>query len=143
VRRPSRRLCGVEADARVISPDVVYCGKSGYGKVACLINDALAACTCLLTYEAAASVALKYGLKLADILLVVNKSTGWSSASERIQPTLSKGTATANNPPRLMVKDLEADKMHGHQVWSTDADRKCGMQPVREGGTHVGCGCGY
>ena len=91
---PLDAFAGLRSMLESISPDVVYCGKSGYGKVTGLVNDALAACTCLLTYETAASVAVKYEQKLVDIALVVNKSTGWSGASVRIQPTLSKGTAT-------------------------------------------------
>jgi 3-hydroxyisobutyrate dehydrogenase len=89
-----------------ISPNVVYCGKLGNGHIAKLINNAVATCNCLLTYEAA-SIAVKYGLKLADVSKVINKSTGWSGASERILPSLSEGTATAGFQLELMVKDLK------------------------------------
>lgn len=89
-----------------ISPNVVYCGTLGNGHIAKLVNNAIATCNCLLTYEAA-SLAVKYGLKLTDVSTVINKSTGWSAASERILPSLSEGTATAGFQLGLMVKDLK------------------------------------
>jgi 3-hydroxyisobutyrate dehydrogenase len=89
-----------------ISPNVIYCGALGNGHIAKLVNNAVATCNCLLTYEAA-SLAVKYGLKLADVSTVINKSTGWSAASERILPSLSEGTATAGFQLGLMVKDLK------------------------------------
>lgn len=89
-----------------ISPNVVYCGALGNGHIAKLVNNAVATCNCLLTYEAA-SLAVKYGLKLADVSTVINKSTGWSAASERILPSLSEGKATAGFQLGLMVKDLK------------------------------------
>ncbi|MFL9951546.1 NAD(P)-dependent oxidoreductase [Paraburkholderia agricolaris] len=89
-----------------ISPNVVYCGTLGNGHIAKLVNNAVATCNCLLTYEAA-SIAVKYGLKLADLSKVINQSTGWSAASERILPSLSEGKATAGFQLGLMVKDLK------------------------------------
>lgn len=106
-------MCGGSTDAfgkvrpilESISPNIVYCGKSGNGHIAKLINNSVSTCACLLTYEAAA-IAVKYGLKLADVSAVINKSTGWSGASERILPTLSEAKATADFQLQLMVKDL-------------------------------------
>jgi 3-hydroxyisobutyrate dehydrogenase len=89
-----------------ISPNFVYCGETGNGHVAKLINNAVASCNRLLTYEAA-SIAVKYGLKLANVATVINSSTGWNGASERILPTLSEGKATADFQLQLMVKDLK------------------------------------
>jgi 3-hydroxyisobutyrate dehydrogenase len=89
-----------------ISPNTVYCGETGNGHVAKLIQNAVASCNRLLTYEAA-SIAVKYGLKLADVSAVINQSTGWSGATERILPTLSEGKATADFQLQLMVKDLK------------------------------------
>ncbi|QDL38591.1 NAD(P)-dependent oxidoreductase [Rhodoferax sediminis] len=88
-----------------ISPNVVYCGQTGNGHVAKLIQNTVASCNRLLTYEAAA-LGVKYGLTLADMATVINKSTGWSGASERILPTLSEGKATADFQLALMAKDL-------------------------------------
>jgi 3-hydroxyisobutyrate dehydrogenase len=107
-------ICGGPADAYAkvrpilesISPNTVYCGATGNGHVAKLIQNTVASCNRLLTYEAAA-LGVKYGLKLADIATVINKSTGWSGASERILPTLSEGKATADFQLALMAKDLK------------------------------------
>jgi 3-hydroxyisobutyrate dehydrogenase len=65
----------------------------------------VASCNRLLTYEAAA-VGVKYGLRLADMATVINQSTGWSGASERILPNLSEGKTTSDFQLALMVKDL-------------------------------------
>ena len=106
-------MCGGPSDAfekvrpilESVSPNVVYCGQTGNGHVAKLINNAVASCNRLLTYEAA-SIGVKYGLKLEDMAKVINKSTGWSGASERILPALSAGKPTADFQLQLMVKDL-------------------------------------
>jgi 3-hydroxyisobutyrate dehydrogenase len=106
-------MCGGPADAfekvrpilESVSPNIVYCGQTGNGHVAKLINNAVASCNRLLTYEAA-SIGVKYGLKLEDMAKVINKSTGWSGASERILPALSGGKPTADFQLQLMVKDL-------------------------------------
>jgi 3-hydroxyisobutyrate dehydrogenase len=84
----------------------VYCGATGNGHVAKLIPNAVASCNRLLTYEAA-SIGVKYGLKLADLATVINQSTGWSGATERILPALSEGRATADFQLQLMAKDLK------------------------------------
>ena len=60
----------------------------------------------MLTYEAA-TIAVRYGLKLSDVAAVINKSTGCSAASERILPSLSEGRATAGFQLQLMAKDLK------------------------------------
>lgn len=89
-----------------ISPNLVYCGGTGNGHVAKLIQNAVASCNRLLTYEAA-SIGVKYGLKLSDMDRVINKSTGWSGATERILPALSEGKPTADFQLQLMAKDLK------------------------------------
>jgi 3-hydroxyisobutyrate dehydrogenase len=93
-------ICGGPADAiasapvlESISPNTST-AETGNGHVAKLIQNAVASCNRLLTYEAAA-MAVKYGLKLADVATVINKSTGWSGATERILPTCPK----ARPPP--------------------------------------------
>ncbi|AHG64132.1 NAD(P)-dependent oxidoreductase [Advenella mimigardefordensis] len=88
-----------------ISPNLVYCGQTGNGHSAKLINNAVAACNRLLTYEAA-SLAVRYGLKLSDVADIVNSSTGWNGHSERVLPALSEGRKTADFQLQLMVKDL-------------------------------------
>jgi len=107
-------MCGGPADAYAtvrpvlesISPNIIHCGQTGNGHVAKLINNAVASCNRLLTYEAA-SIAVKSGLKLSDVSAVINKSTGWSGATERILPVLSERKATADFQLALMAKDLK------------------------------------
>ena len=106
-------LCGGAAPAfgRVrpifeqISPNIAYCGGVGNGHVGKLVNNSVAACNRMLTYEAAA-LGVKAGLKLADLDAVINGSTGWNGASERILPVLGRHGQTAQFQLRLMVKDL-------------------------------------
>jgi 3-hydroxyisobutyrate dehydrogenase len=107
-------MCGGPAEAYAavrpllesISPNIIHCGQTGNGHVAKLINNAVASCNRLLTYEAA-SIAVKSGLKLSDVSAVINKSTGWSGATERILPVLSERKATADFQLALMAKDLK------------------------------------
>ena len=107
-------MCGGSADAftkvrpvlEQISPNIVYCGANGNGHATKLVHNALAACNQLLVYEAAA-IAVKYGLRLSDVAMLINKSTGFSGASERILPALSERRATVNFQLQLMVKDLK------------------------------------
>jgi 3-hydroxyisobutyrate dehydrogenase len=89
-----------------VSPNVVYCGETGNGHVAKLVNNAVAACNRLITYEAVA-MGFKYGLSIQDMSKVINSSTGWNGASERILPVLASGGQTANFQLKLMVKDLQ------------------------------------
>jgi len=88
-----------------VSPNIVYCGETGNGHIAKLVNNAVAACNRLITYEAAAA-GVKYGLALEDMSKVINKSSGWNGASERILPVLGSGGRTADFQLQLMVKDL-------------------------------------
>ena len=89
-----------------------FCGFFVAGGDAKLINNAVASCNRLLTYEAA-SIGVKYGLRLEDMARVINKSTGWSGASERILPALSGGKPTADFQLQLMVKDLKLASQMG------------------------------
>ncbi|CAG9192082.1 6-phosphogluconate dehydrogenase [Paraburkholderia sabiae] len=88
-----------------ISPNIVYCGATGNGHVAKLINNAVASCNRLITYETVA-MGFKYGLSIDDMANVINRSSGWNGASERILPVLAAGGQTANFQLQLMVKDL-------------------------------------
>lgn len=107
-------MCGGPADTcaavkpilESVSPNIVYCGPIGSGHEAKLVLNALSTANCLLTYEAA-SIAVKYGLKLSDVSKVINTGGGWSAATERILPTLSEGKATADFQLHLLVKDLK------------------------------------
>jgi 3-hydroxyisobutyrate dehydrogenase len=103
---PPEPFARVRPILEAISPNLVYCGATGNGHVAKLIQNAVASCNRLLTYEAA-SIGVRYGLKLADLSTVINSSTGWSGATERILPALSQGKATADFQLQLMAKDLK------------------------------------
>ncbi len=90
------------ADSVAQSPRRRACGN---GHVAKLVNNAIAACNRLITYEAAA-MGLKYGLSLADMNEIVNKNSGRNGASERILPVLANNGQTTNFQLGLMVKDI-------------------------------------
>lgn len=103
---PAPAFARVRPVLESVSPNLVYFGASGRGHIAKLISNAVSTCNVLLTYEAA-SIAVKCGLRLADVATVINASGGWSAATERILPTLSQGKATADFQMQLMVKDLK------------------------------------
>lgn len=88
-----------------ISPNVVFCGATGNGHVAKLVNAAVASANRLVTYECAA-LGVKYGLRVADMQRVIGQSSGWNSGAERIFPVLGKPGQSANFFLELMVKDL-------------------------------------
>jgi 3-hydroxyisobutyrate dehydrogenase len=103
---PEVALARVRPILEIISPNIVHCGASGNGHAAKLLNNAVAACNRLITYEAAA-LGCKYGLAPADMARVINVSTGWNGASERILPVLGTPARTADFRLSLMVKDLQ------------------------------------
>ncbi|MGN8186493.1 NAD(P)-dependent oxidoreductase [Burkholderia sp. 22088] len=88
-----------------ISPNVVYCGGTGYGHIAKLVKNAIGACNRLIAYEAVA-MGIKNGLRLRDIEKVINSGSGWSATFERIVPVLAAGGRSATLRLELMVKDL-------------------------------------
>lgn len=106
-------MCGGPVDAyskvlpilNAISPNTVYCGETGNGHVGKIVNNAVAATNRMLTYEAVA-MGFKVGLSIADMNTVINASTGWNGASERILPVLGQYGKTADFQLQLMVKDL-------------------------------------
>jgi 3-hydroxyisobutyrate dehydrogenase len=87
-------------------PTVVYFGSSGAGNVAKLIKNTLGACNRLIAYETVA-LGIKAGLTLGDMERVINKSSGWTQAFERVMPVLASGGQTAQLRLELMVKDLD------------------------------------
>ncbi|CAN7480100.1 NAD(P)-dependent oxidoreductase [Variovorax sp. LjRoot84] len=96
----------VRAILQRTGPTVVYFGPSGSGNVAKLIKNTLGACNRLIAYETVA-LGVKIGLKLGDMERVINKSSGWTQAFERIMPALASGGQTAQLRLELMVKDLD------------------------------------
>lgn len=49
-----------------VSPNIVYCGRTGNGHVSKLVNNAVGGVNRMLTYEAAA-LGFKYGLSIEDM----------------------------------------------------------------------------
>jgi len=103
---PAPAFARVKPVFESVSPNLVYFGPAGNGHVAKLVSNAVSTCHVLLVYEGA-SIAVKSGLRLADVAQVINSGGGWSAASERILPALSEGKATADFQMQLMVKDLK------------------------------------
>jgi 3-hydroxyisobutyrate dehydrogenase-like beta-hydroxyacid dehydrogenase len=70
-----------------------------------LVVAAIAACNRLITYECAAMGA-KNGLTVADMATVLNKSSGYNSASARVLPALAANAQTANATVGNCANDL-------------------------------------
>jgi 3-hydroxyisobutyrate dehydrogenase len=103
---PSAAVDRVRPILESVSPNITYCGGTGNGHAAKLLNHAVAAPNRVLTYEAAA-LGFKYGLSLENMSRVINNSTGWSKAAEKILPALASGEQTTNMQLGQMVKDLK------------------------------------
>ncbi|MCC6992406.1 MAG: NAD-binding protein [Acidobacteria bacterium] len=102
---PAAPFATVKPILEQVSPNVVYCGDAGNGHAGKLVNNAVAACNRMFTYEAAA-FGVKAGLTLADMNTAVNGSAAFNGASERVLPVLGAHGQTANFQLQLMVKDL-------------------------------------
>lgn len=89
-----------------LSDSIVYCGETGSGHAAALVSHAVALCNRLITYEGA-SLAVKYGIDLAVLSTVINKSGAWNGASERVLPVLGAGGDTSCRPLAQIAKDLQ------------------------------------
>ena len=88
-----------------ISPNVIHCGDIGNGHVVKLVNNTIAAVNRIGMLEAVA-MGRKYGLSLATMSDVINKSSGRSAATERALPALIAGTSSSNFALALMLKDV-------------------------------------
>lgn len=106
-------LCGGTADAieRVralldaMGAKVIHFGETGNGHAARLLVGAIAACNRMTTYECAA-VGFKNGLSIADMALVLNRSSGANSATERVLPFLGGEQRTTNRPLAEVAREL-------------------------------------
>jgi 3-hydroxyisobutyrate dehydrogenase len=113
IHESSAILCGGEKEAveslqevlKAVCPTVVYCGDVGSGQAARLVVATVAACNRLITYECAAMGAAN-GLTLADMSTVLNKSSGYNSASARVLPALVSGTRVAEVTLGAVSHDL-------------------------------------
>jgi 3-hydroxyisobutyrate dehydrogenase len=106
-------LCGGSGPAYVTAVKLLHAmgskvshfGPTGNGHAAKLVKNALGACNRLITYEAV-SMAVKLGLQLDVLADVINKSSGWTAAFQRIVPAIGCGKATAEIRLKLFSKDL-------------------------------------
>jgi len=78
-----------------ICPTIVQCGDAGDGHATRLVVAAIAACNRLITYECAA-MGVSNGLTIGDMATVLNKSSGYNSASARVLPALASTGHTAD-----------------------------------------------
>lgn len=117
-----------------ISPNLVHCGAIGNGHVAKLINNAVASCNRALVYEVAA-IAVRQGIRLADLAEPINRGPGASSASERILPAVSQGKGSSDFQLQLMVKDL---RLAGSMAVETGAPMTIAgvVRSIFEAGAH-------
>lgn len=72
-----------------------------------LLEHGVSALCHLVTYECTA-VGLRYGLGLADMATVINRSSGWSEASRTILPALVSGQATEDISLRSVIDGLRS-----------------------------------
>lgn len=103
---PIDRVESVRPLLEAICPKVIYCGDTGSGQAARLVVAAVAACNRLVTYECAA-VGVQNGLAIEHMATVLNRSSGYNSASARILPVLATGGRTADVSLGAVVEDLK------------------------------------
>ncbi|MFM0529907.1 NAD(P)-binding domain-containing protein [Paraburkholderia strydomiana] len=95
----------VRSVLEAVCPKVIHCGDAGCGHAMRLVVAAIAACNRLITYECAAMGATN-GLTIADMAEVLNKSSGYNSASARVLPALAANRQTANVTLGSWANDL-------------------------------------
>jgi 3-hydroxyisobutyrate dehydrogenase len=100
---------------REISPNIVYCGGIGNGHAAKLVQNAVAGCNRVITYECAA-VACRCGVTLAELAEPIRQSSGWNGGAERIIPALGTDRQTTDFRMFLAVKDLRLALEIGDEV---------------------------
>lgn len=113
IQEHSAILCGGPQDTvealrgllEEICPQIVYCGDVGSGHAARLVVASIAACNRLITYECAA-MGFKNGLTIEDMATVLNRSSGFNSASARVLPALASGGRTADATLGAVASDL-------------------------------------
>jgi 3-hydroxyisobutyrate dehydrogenase len=98
-------LESVRSILEAVCQKVIHCGDAGSGHAMRLVVAAIAACNRLITYECAAMGA-RNGLTIADMATVLNKSSGYNSASARVLPALAADKQTANVTLGSWANDL-------------------------------------
>jgi len=99
-------LARVQPVLEAMGPKVIAFGESGNGHAARVLVGAVAATIRLLTYECAA-MAFKNGLSIEDMALVLNRSSGVNSASERVLPHLAKRERTSDAKLAELAGELQ------------------------------------
>lgn len=98
-------LHSVRGILEAVCPTIIHCGDAGSGHAMRLVVAAIAACNRLITYECAAMGA-KNGLTISDMATVLNKSSGYNSASARVLPALAANKPTADVTLGSWANDL-------------------------------------
>nr|WP_240159333.1 NAD-binding protein [Burkholderia sp. Ax-1724] len=88
-----------------ICPKIIHSGDVGTGHAMRLVVSAIAACNRLITYECA-SMGARNGLAMGDMATVLNKSSGYNSASARVLPALAVNERTADVTLGMWANDL-------------------------------------
>lgn len=116
----SATLCGGDAVAiarvhsllEAMGPKVIHFGESGNGHAARVLVGAVAATIRLATYEGAA-MAFKNGLSIEYMALVLNRSSGVNSATERVLPHLATRQRTSDATLAQLAAELRIASQMG------------------------------
>ncbi|MFT4066774.1 NAD(P)-dependent oxidoreductase [Paraburkholderia sp.] len=102
---PAAVFESVRGVLEAICPNVIHCGEVGSGQATRLVVAAIAACNRLITYECVAMGA-RNGLAMNDMATVLNRSSGFNSASARVLPALAANKRTADVTLGQCANDL-------------------------------------
>jgi 3-hydroxyisobutyrate dehydrogenase len=102
---PSSVLDSTREILENVCPTIIHCGDVGSGHAMRLVVSAIAACNRLITYECAA-MGTRNGLTIGDMAVVLNKSSGYNSASARVLPAMAANKRTANVTLGAWADDL-------------------------------------
>jgi 3-hydroxyisobutyrate dehydrogenase len=102
---PDEAVRAVRPLLEAICPKVVHFGEVGSGLTARLIVGAIAVCNRMITLECAAMGA-RNGLSVTDMATVLSRSSGASSATTRVLPTLGTGSRTTDQELGAVVEEL-------------------------------------
>ncbi|CAN7349695.1 NAD-binding protein [Variovorax sp. LjRoot178] len=106
-------LCGSSHDAfasvkpllEAMGAKVIHFGASGTGHAARLLVGAAATCNRMATCEGAAA-GFANGLSIADMAMVLNRSSGVNSGTERVLPHLGTGGRTTEMPLADVAEEM-------------------------------------
>ena len=106
-------LCGGSDEAlgrvrpllEAMGAKVIHFGETGSGHTARILVAAAAVCNRMATYECAAA-GFSNGLSIADMALVLNRSSGVNSASERVLPHIGTEVRTTDVPLHTVVGEM-------------------------------------